>query len=249
MRSDQFQIADIAVDTLSLTDAATRVCDETRSGPSFCVYTLNLDHIAKMRVNSAFQAAYKRARIILPDGFPIALAGRLQGKSVSRVTGSDFIEPLCAEASRRGIPVAMFGSTLPCLTLAARRLQAQHERLIIAGAYAPSKAFDLGSPEADAAVAYIRDCGAKIFFVALGAPKQELFAERCARETDGASFICIGAGLDFLAGTQKRAPKLFQKVGAEWLWRMVRDPLRLAPRYYDCVRVLPSVLFGASLRW
>lgn len=248
MRSNQFKIRDIAVDTLSLTGAASQVCDEARSGPSFCVYTLNLDHVAKMRTNRAFHAAYKRARIILPDGFPIALAGRLQGKSVSRVAGSDFIEPVCAEASRRGFPVAMFGSTLPCLALAAKRLQADNARLVIAGAYAPPTGFDSASPEADAAIAYLRDCGAKIVFVALGAPKQELFAERCAREIDGASFICIGAGLDFLAGTQKRAPKLFQKVGAEWLWRMVREPRRLAPRYFECVRVLPSVLFGASQR-
>ena len=172
MRSNQFQIADIAVDALSLADAAARVCDEARFGPSFCVYTVNLDHVVKMRVNSAFQAAYKRARIILPDGFPIVLAGRLQGKSVSRAAGSDFIKPLCAEASRRGIPVVLFGSTFAALSLAARHLQARHERLAIAGAYAPSKDFDVASEEAGAATQYIRDCGAKICFVALGAPKR-----------------------------------------------------------------------------
>lgn len=84
--------------------------------------------------------------------------------------------------------------------------------------------------------------------MALGAPKQEIFADRCAREIDGVSFICIGAGLDFLAGHQRRAPKAFQAIGCEWLWRMLLNPRRLARRYMECLLVFPGVLLSGLTR-
>lgn len=248
MQSSRFQIDAVTVDALSLHEAALGVCRALRSRTaSFCVFTLNLDHVVKLRSNSAFRRAYERARIVLADGFPIALAGRLQGKDVWRTTGSDFIAPLCAEAARQGIPVVLFGSTLASLSRAARKLHDVYRDLHIVGVYAPPNHFDVHSDEADRVVEFIRNSGAKICFVALGAPKQEIFADRCAERTEGIAFVCIGAGLDFLAGSQTRAPKLFQAIGAEWLWRLTLDPRRLASRYMACLWVLPSVLLRAML--
>ena len=101
----------------------------------------------------------------------------------------------------------------------------------VAGQFAPGSHFDPYSSEADFAVDSIRASGARLCFVALGAPRQELFAARCLDELDGTGMLCIGAGLDFIAGTQSRAPSITQKVGLEWAWRMLREP---APaRAYD----------------
>lgn len=248
MSSEPFLVEGVSVQTWSLQEAAARVCESTRSGASLSVFTLNLDHVVKLRGNAAFRAAYERARIVLADGFPIVLAGRLQGRNVSRTTGADLIEPLCAEASARQIPIFLFGSTFDSLTGAARNLTGRYRDLIVAGIYSPEHGFDSMSDEAMESLAVIKRSGAGICFLALGAPKQEIFADRCAQATDGISFICIGAGLDFLAGHQKRAPKVFQAIGCEWLWRMLLNPRRLARRYMECLMVFPGVLLGGLAR-
>lgn len=244
----KFAVEGILVDTLSLEEASVRICDEVNCGDSFSVFTLNLDHIVKLRREPLFAQAYQRARIVLADGFPIALAGRLQGHMVSRCAGSDLIDPLCAEASHRGLPVIFFGSSLASLAAAAKRLQALHEGLSIAGVYSPPPAYDVLSGGAWEGIEFVRRSGAKICLVALGAPKQELFADRCASETQGISFVCIGAGLDFLAGHERRAPKIWRSLGCEWVWRLLSDPRRLAKRYLACLLVFPSVLREALSR-
>lgn len=248
MGRESFLVEGVNVQTWSIEETSSRICDELRGGTSFSVFTINLDHVVKLRCDKVFRAAYERARIVLADGFPIVLAGRLQGRALSRASGSDLISPLCAEASRRGVPVVLFGSTFDVLAASARRLKAQHPELIISGAYAPPHGFDALSDDANEGIEFIKQSGAAICFLALGAPKQEIFADRCLREIDGVSFLCIGAGLDFLAGRQKRAPKMLQSMGCEWLWRMALNPRRLARRYMDCLMVFPGLLLDGLAR-
>lgn len=248
MRAEPFCVEGVSVQTLSLKEASCRICDDVASGKSFSVFTLNLDHVVKLRANPVFRAVYERAGIVLADGFPIVLAGRLQGRCLSRTTGADLIVPLCEEASRRGLPVFLLGSTSRSLAGAERHLTNLISNLDVAGTYAPDQGFAAHSEQADEAIEAIRNSGARICFIALGAPKQEIFADRCAREIEGVSFLCIGAGLDFLAGHQKRAPKVFQVTGLEWLWRMLLNPGRLARRYAECLAVLPSVLLDSLSR-
>jgi exopolysaccharide biosynthesis WecB/TagA/CpsF family protein len=249
VQSEPFLVEGVSVQTFTLEEASTRICDDVSSGKAFSVFTLNLDHVVKLRSDPAFRAAYDRARVVLADGFPIVLSGRLQGRKVERTTGADLIEPLCREASRRELPVLLFGSTFETLSGAARHLKARYPDLVIAGVYAPEHGLDVLSDQANEGIDFIRSSGARVCFVALGAPKQEIFADRCAAEIEGVSFICIGAGLDFLAGHQRRAPKFFQATGLEWLWRMLNNPRRLARRYLDCLYVFPGVLLeGLSRR-
>jgi N-acetylglucosaminyldiphosphoundecaprenol N-acetyl-beta-D-mannosaminyltransferase len=249
VQSEPFLVEGVSVQTFTLEEASTRICDDVSSGKAFSVFTLNLDHVVKLRSDPAFRAAYDRARVVLADGFPIVLSGRLQGRKVERTTGADLIEPLCREASRRELPVMLFGSTFETLSGAARHLKARYPDLVIAGVYAPEHGLDVLSDQANEGIDFIRSSGARVCFVALGAPKQEIFADRCAAEIEGVSFICVGAGLDFLAGHQRRAPKFFQATGLEWLWRMLNNPRRLARRYLDCLYVFPGVLLeGLSRR-
>lgn len=248
MHNEPFLVEGVHVQTWSLREAAKRVCDSVRSGASSAVFTLNLDHVVKLRRDADFRSAYQRAGVVLADGFPIVLAGRLQGRNVIRTTGADLIEPLCEEASARQIPVYLFGSTFASLAGAARYLTARHKDLVVAGTYAPEHGFDPMSDSAMQSLDLVKQSGAGICFLALGAPKQEIFADRCSRASEGISFVCIGAGLDFLAGHQRRAPKLLQAIGCEWLWRVALNPKRLARRYLDCLVVLPGVLLDGLSR-
>ena len=243
-----FFVEGVAINCEALLPTSARISNDCNSGSSFGVFTLNLDHVVKLRQSPDFRAAYRTARYVTADGFPIVWAGRLTGANVGRVAGADLIEPLCAVAARSNQPVFLFGGRFEALAGAARHLVAQFPGLEIAGVYAPEANFDPNSEHAVAYARLIAQSGAKICFVALGAPKQEYFAATAINQTTGVAFVCIGAGLDFLAGVQTRAPRWVQVACAEWLWRLLREPGRMARRYLDCLLVLPSVLFSSSVR-
>ena len=246
MSADAY-IEGLRISALSLPETAKLICRHAGSEAAKIVFTLNLDHVVKMRKDVAFRAAYQRAPLITADGFPIVLACRLQGKRVNRVTGSDLIAPISAEAARCGKSIYLFGSSATVLIKASRLLQERNPELKIAGFFAPPREFNPTSEEAIRCVAAIGGSGADLCFVALGAPKQELFADQGRRLLPNISFVCIGAGLDFIAGAQTRAPLLMQRWGLEWLWRAFSDPRRLLYRYLLCIGTLPGILARAVL--
>jgi N-acetylglucosaminyldiphosphoundecaprenol N-acetyl-beta-D-mannosaminyltransferase len=232
----------VTINILSLPDAVSSIVSAARQGDNFSVCTLNLDHVVQLQQRSDFRAAYRRARFVTADGFPIVVLSRLMGTRIRRTTGADLVEPVCREAQKNGLPIFMLGSNHHTLSIAAKRLSERFRGLEVAGYHAPSANFDPYSSEADFAIDSIRASGAKLCFVALGAPRQELFAARCLDQLNGTGLLCIGAALDFIAGTQIRAPSLTQKTGLEWAWRMLREPRRLGPRYARCIAAVPRLV-------
>jgi N-acetylglucosaminyldiphosphoundecaprenol N-acetyl-beta-D-mannosaminyltransferase len=239
-------VEDLRISSLPLAETAALICHNAGSVAAQNVFTLNLDHVVKMRKDVRFRGAYRRAGLITADGFPIVLACRLQGKRVSRVTGSDLIAPISAEAARFGKSIYLFGSSLQVLIDASRILHERNAGLTIAGVFAPPQGFDPTSEDARRCIATIGNSGADLCFVALGAPKQELFADHGKSLLPNVSFVCIGAGLDFIAGAQVRAPHWMQRWGLEWLWRAASDPQRLLYRYLLCMVALPGILARAA---
>ena len=88
----------------------------------------------------------------------------------------------------------------------------------------------------------------RLCLLALGAPRQEILAVRIAAAEPAMGVISIGAGLDFVAGTARRAPVALQRSGLEWAWRLAREPVRLGPRYWRCIRILPGLVVEARRR-
>ena len=240
-------VEDLRISALPLAGTAALICHNAGSVAAQNVFTLNLDHVVKMRKDATFRGAYKRAGLITADGFPIVLACRLQGKRVSRVTGSDLIAPICTEAARSGKSVYLFGSTLQVLTKASQLLGDGNPGLAIAGVLSPAQGFNPTSEDARHCIEAIGSSGADLCFVALGAPKQELFADYGKSLLPNVSFVCIGGGLDFIAGAQVRAPHWMRRWGLEWLWRAASDPQRLLYRYVLCLAALPGFLARAVL--
>jgi N-acetylglucosaminyldiphosphoundecaprenol N-acetyl-beta-D-mannosaminyltransferase len=232
----------ITINILSLPEAVSSIVSAARLGDNFSVCTLNLDHVVQLQQRADFRAAYRRARFVTADGFPLVVLSRMLGIRVERTTGADLVEPVCQEARTNGLPVFFLGSNASTLATTAKRLSRRFQGLQVAGCFAPGPNFNPYSKEADFAIDSIRASGAKLCFVALGAPRQELFAARCLDKLDGTGMLCIGAALDFIAGTQTRAPSITQKVGLEWAWRMMREPRRLGPRYARCMAEVPRLV-------
>jgi N-acetylglucosaminyldiphosphoundecaprenol N-acetyl-beta-D-mannosaminyltransferase len=218
-----------------------------RAGEGFTVATLNLDHLVKLNRSAAFRRAYLATTHVVADGNPIVWLSRLAGRPIDLAPGSELVEPICALAAAREAPVAFFGSTDATLETAAARLEAAHPGLCVALRAAPSRGFDPDGAEAGVAIERLRASGARLCFVALGAPKQERFAVRAAAALPGCGFISVGAGLDFIAGAQRRAPRWVRRLALEWLWRALSDPGRLLGRYVACAMIVPGLVLD-SLR-
>ena len=215
-------------------------------GEGFAVATLNLDHVVKLRRDARFRRAYAAQTHVVADGNPIVWLAHLAGRrEVRLVPGSELIHPVAALAARMGVPVALLGSTEPALQVAAARLEAAHPGLRVVSCIAPPMGFDPDGALADALLDRVAASGARIVLLALGAPKQEVLAARGLARHPALGFLSIGAGLDFIAGNQKRAPVWVRRIAMEWFWRMATNPRRLARRYLDCALVLPGLALAA----
>jgi exopolysaccharide biosynthesis WecB/TagA/CpsF family protein len=237
------------INTPNLDVALQSAIGAAKAGEPFTVFTMNLDHLVKLRGNEKFRQAYRNADIVTADGAPVAWLARYQNATVDRATGADLLVPLAQAAADAGLPVFLFGSSGEVLTEAVRELGDITDGVLdIVGTQAPSRDFDPEGPEAVLAIADIARSGAKLCFVALGAPKQEIFAEHARQSGLACGMICIGAAIDFLAGTQVRAPEAIRNNGLEWAWRLMTNPRRLARRYAECVVVFADVVLLAPLR-
>jgi N-acetylglucosaminyldiphosphoundecaprenol N-acetyl-beta-D-mannosaminyltransferase len=215
-------------DTLAWMSAAI---DETRreAGSAGAIQaacqlvTLNPEGVMTAKHNAALRSAILGADLVVPDGIGVVWATRLLGAPVpQRVAGVDLLDAFCALAAERGYRVFLVGAA-PCVAeQAARRLEAKHDGLIVAGTYP-------GSPDdaqAHILIARIRAARPDAVFVAFGAPAQESWIA-CYRGQLGAGVaIGVGGALDFLAGRVSRAPRWMRDAGLEWCYRLWRQPWR-----------------------
>ncbi len=216
---------------------------EAREG--FALATINLDHIVKMNASPAFTTAYAAQDMVVADGWPIVTLSRIARQPVELMPGSELIVPLCKLAAETGRPVGFVGSTQDTLTKAAQTLMAQIPGLTVAYTHAPPMGFDPAGEAAAKICADLQSQGVALCFLALGAPKQETLAARARDLAPNTGFASIGAGLDFIAGDQRRAPRWVRKLKLEWLWRALSSPLRLGPRYLKCLAILPGRMLEA----
>lgn len=243
----QFTVADttvaITAPSCAALEAAVRGRLAARTG--FALATLNLDHMVKLRTSPAFRAAYAAQDIVTADGNPIVWLSRLARRPVGLLPGADLVIPLARWAAEAGRPVALVGSTDASLAAAAAALAARVPGLDVALRIAPPMGFDPAGPEATAILARLEDAGIGIAFLALGAPKQEVLAASGRVRAPSVGFASIGAGLDFLAGAQRRAPAWARALALEWLWRMLTSPRRLFGRYARSALILPGLAWRA----
>lgn len=235
-----FKTRRIRVNVPSADALLAEVRARLQRGQGFALATINLDHLVKLSRDPAFRDSYAAQDLICADGNPIVWLSRLAGKPVSLVPGSDMIVPLAQQAERAGVPIALMGSTDETLAAAAAALEREVPGLRVAARIAPPMGFDPAGEGAAAILDQIAASGAGLTFVALGAPKQEAFAAFGRARAPAMGFASIGAGLDFIAGRQKRAPAWVRALAMEWLWRMLSNPRRLARRYLDCAVILPG---------
>jgi N-acetylglucosaminyldiphosphoundecaprenol N-acetyl-beta-D-mannosaminyltransferase len=218
------------IDVLTREQALDELRALVESGQGGAVFTPNVDHIAMVEHHAAFRRAYRWARLTFADGAPVVWASRLLGRKLpAKLSGSDLIRPIARLARERRWRVYLLGGGPGAAREAARRLRGECGVEIVG--VDESHITLEGDLVASPIVARIRDARPDLILVALGAPKQELWMYRALPALAPAVGIGVGASLDYVAGTLRRAPQWMSKAGLEWLYRLRQEPRRLWRRY------------------
>lgn len=203
-----------------------------RREPTFFI-TANLHYAMLTATVPGLDAVNRRADFILADGAPLVVASRRTSRPVpERVAGSDLIYDLCERAARQEHRVFLLGGAPGIADEAARRLRDRYPTLTIAGTLAPSNE-ELTGPDVARVIDQVRAARPDLLFVALGQPKGEFWLDRHLAALGVPVAAQVGATLDFVAGRVRRAPRLVQRAGLEWAFRIGTDPRRLGPRYWQ----------------
>ncbi|MFD2570791.1 WecB/TagA/CpsF family glycosyltransferase [Spirosoma soli] len=206
------------------------IINAAQRGDSRTVCFANVHMAVECRQKPDVARAVNNADWVTPDGMPLVWAMRLlYGIQQDRITGMDMLPSLLEQAAEHKIPVFFYGSTADVLERSEKACQQLFPRLIIAGAYSPPFR-KLTEEEEEEEINLITKSGAKLVFVALGCPKQELWLSRM-RNRIPAVLLAIGGALPVLAGEVSRAPLWMQRAGMEWIFRLVQEPRRLFKRY------------------
>ena len=176
-----------------------------------------------------FESALKAADWLVPDGAGVVLASRLLGGSiVSRITGSDIFLGLSQRMNEGvGIRVFFLGSTEDTLSDIRMRMAIDYPNIIVAGTYSPPYKPEYTATELTEMIEAVNSSGAEVLWVGMTAPKQEKWIFENISELDVKFAGAIGAVFDFYTGRIKRSHPFFQKIGLEWLPRLLQQPKRL----------------------
>ena len=194
--------------------------------------TANLDFLRRHVKDPSARAVYEGADLRVADGMPLVWASQLRGTPLpERVAGSSLVLPLCERAAREGRSVYLLGGDPKANEEAERKLISDYPGLVVAGRSSPW----VGKEPTEQELAPIREAllatRPDFVLVAFGSPKQEHVIQALRKDLPGAWWIGVGISLSFITGHVKRAPELVQKLGLEWVHRLVQEPKRLFRRY------------------
>jgi N-acetylglucosaminyldiphosphoundecaprenol N-acetyl-beta-D-mannosaminyltransferase len=223
-------IAGMRIDATTYAQATERITQlsKDRHGGFICIGNT---HIAvEAYRHDRFRRIINAADIVTSDGMPLVWSLKLFGvKEAQRVVGYGLMLSVLARAEALGIAVGFYGGKEAIRRLMVRKLKNRFPHLTVAYSYSPP--FRPLNPQEDQRIVQdIIASGARILFIGLGCPKQELWAGQ-HRQSLPCVLITVGAAFDYLAGTLKRAPRFIQNLGLEWLVRLMQNPRRLLPRY------------------
>ncbi len=248
-------ILGVRIDALSPSAAIQQVQAFLGSDRPHMVVTPNPEMLVAAQKDVYFREVLNEAHLSICDGKGIALLTR---GNLTRYAGVDMMEDICALAAAEKKRIFLLGTgTRHTLEKAAAALQQEFPTLIIAGMHpgmpitekpSPHDATRLilhyDAPAQEELIDSIIAAAPDILFVAFGHSKQEKWIyEHVAELPSVRVAMGIGGAIDFFAGTRRRAPRMMQALGLEWLWRLIQQPTRIR-RIWRAVVVFPILYFS-----
>lgn len=218
----RIDVLGVQFDNVSMGQAVEKAATMIGQGGTHYVVTPNAEFVQRAQKDETFQAALNGADLVLPDGIGVVYAAKILGRPLQgRVPGCDFAAQLCNWMAQNGKKLFLLGAKPGVAEQAAENLCKTYPGLIVCGTH------DGYFKEDGPVVQVIREAGADVVFVCLGAPKQENWMIEHGDATGASFLIGLGGSLDVFAGTVKRAPEIWQKLGLEWLYRLLKQPSRI----------------------
>jgi len=230
----------VLVDGVDYGSAVSDIISAAREGRGLAVTALAVHGLMMGVGDRVHRYRLNHFDLVTPDGQPVRWALNLLYRAGlrDRVYGPKLVLKVCEAAAETGLPVYFYGSRREVLERLVSNLGRRFPGLNIAGAE-PSRFRRTTPTEKDDIARRIKASGARIAFVGLGCPRQEVFAYEY-REALGMPVIAVGAAFDYHAGLVSEPPEFVQKVGFQWLYRLLQEPRRLWKRY---VLLNPPYLF------
>lgn len=215
-------ILGVQVNTENYDELIPKVFRNIEDKKKSLVVAINPEKLMKAKEDPGLKALLNRAEFQIPDGIGVIIASKLKKGSISsRITGIDMMDRIVREAARTGRAVFLYGAKPGVADKAAQQLKQTYPNLIVAGTQ------DGYESDTSKVLETINKAKPDILFVAMGSPKQEQWIEQHRDNLYPTLYQGVGGSFDVLAGNVKRAPAAFQKMGAEWLYRLLKEPSRL----------------------
>ena len=239
MRTDRVDFLNLQFDRLTFSKVKGKLRAVTPSTAYGYIVTPNVDHMVRLHREPALRPLYEGADLCLCDSRVLRLLARLSGISLPLVAGSDLSANLFKDVIKPGDRVAVVGATAAFL----EKLRERYPEVEFLH-HTPPMGLRSNEKARRKAAEFVAGSKARFTFITVGSPQQEMIAHE-AGELPGASgmALCVGAGLEFLTGDQKRAPRQLQLLGLEWAHRLATNPRRLWRRYLvEGPRIFPIYL-------
>lgn len=212
----------IKVNTENYDQLIPKVFERIETKEKSLIVAINPEKIIKAKNDQALKKLLNEAEFQIPDGIGVILASKIQkGNITSRVTGVDMMMRLCEEAAKRQKPIFLYGGKPGVADKAAEKLKETYPNIIISGTQ------DGYEKDNSKVIEKINEAKPDLLFVAMGSPKQENWINENRDSLHPTIYQGVGGSFDVLAGTVKRAPEAFQKIGMEWFYRLMKEPKRL----------------------
>jgi N-acetylglucosaminyldiphosphoundecaprenol N-acetyl-beta-D-mannosaminyltransferase len=220
---DRVDILGCKLDLVDASEAAARIMAFAREGAGAQVVTLGTEMVVYAQRDDRFRRVVNASALSLCDTVGVLSVARRRGADLhDRVTGIELVERLCAQASREELPVYFLGGAEGAAADAAAIMEVRFPGLIVAG----TRNGFFAEEHVPGVVDEIRTSGAKLLFVGLGSPRQELWLAEHLAATGAGAAIGVGGSFDVLGGRVTRAPHLMRRFGLEWLYRLLQEPHR-----------------------
>jgi N-acetylglucosaminyldiphosphoundecaprenol N-acetyl-beta-D-mannosaminyltransferase len=218
----------VPLDALTLGETVQLCMDAVETGELLEVGVVNAAKIVKLRGDTALRDAVLGCDLIVADGQSVVWASRVLRQPLpERVAGIDLFQRLLYMAELRNRSVYFLGARSEVLDRMIARVRVQHPGLRIAGSHHGYYAAEQATAIADE----VKGSGADLLFLGMTSPKKEVFVATHGARTGAKVVHGVGGSFDVLAGVVRRAPRLWQRMGCEWLYRALQEPRRLGRRY------------------
>ena len=231
-------ILGIDVSITSYEELKNNIEKDIKNNKKSFIVAINPEKILKARQDENLKNLLNNATYQIPDGIGVVYASKIKkGKITSRITGIDCMDMLCNLANEKQYKIFMYGAKKETILKAKENLIKKYPNIKIVGTV------DGYEKDNEKIIKTINKSNADIIFVALGSPKQENWITSNMDKLCVKIYQGVGGSFDVLSGNIKRAPKVMQKLGLEWLYRLIKEPKRIF-RQLKLIKFLFLIIFN-----